>query len=335
MSWVAAAVVGSAALGYAGAREQAKAAEAAGDYQAAAAMEQARRQQEMFNLLNQQQGPYRQAGYGAVSRLSELLGLPSMGTPEDIRRNEYELNKLDLARRRVDRYSVMEKLNPTQKKKYKAAQLLLAEDEQKRSQAAEAQKAAAAAMPTSAALQQPAQPGQLGPGSLTRMFTAQDLTSQLAPGYEFMKQQGLGAVTQGANVAGGGSNVQRSAIKFAEDYARNAYQDALNNFRLQQGDIYNRLAGISQTGQTAQQQAGSLGQAFGGNIAQLGIGAAGAQAAGQIGAANAMAQGLGSIGGAMQTYGLLKGIGGLGGGMGGGGAGNVSAADYLGKYYVA
>jgi hypothetical protein len=152
-------------------------------------------------------------------------------------------------------------------------------------------------------------PGQLRAGDLTRMFTAQDLETQLSPNYQFMLQQGLGAVNQGANVGGGGSNITRGAIKFAQDYARNAYQDALNNYRLQQGDIYNRLAGIAQTGQTAQQAAANTAAQMGSNISQLGIGAAQAQAAGQVGAANAMAGGLSGIGSTLGTYGMLRGMG--------------------------
>lgn len=148
--------------------------------------------------------------------------------------------------------------------------------------------------------------GMMGFGAFARPFGPQDLMTNLAPNYQFMKEQGLGAVMQGANVGGGGSNVQRGAIKFAEDYARNAYQDALNNYRLQQGDIFNRLTNLTGTGQTAQQNIGSTAGQFGSNISQLGIGAAQAQAAGQVGAANAMAGGLGNIGGLLGTYGLLK-----------------------------
>ena len=71
-----------------------------------------------------------------------------------------------------------------------------------------------------------------GTGQLTRMFTNADLNSQLAPNYEFMKNQGLGAIRQNVNVGGGGSNANLSAIKFAEDYAKGGYQDALNNWLL-------------------------------------------------------------------------------------------------------
>lgn len=105
---------------------------------------------------------------------------------------------------------------------------------------------------------------------LTRSFTAADLKSNLAPNYEFMKQQGLGALAQSMNVAGGGSNMTRAATKFAEDYASNAYQNAFNNWQAQQNNIYNRLAGISGIGTTATQQGVAAGGQYGANLAGLG-----------------------------------------------------------------
>ena len=128
-----------------------------------------------------------------------------------------------------------------------------------------------------------------GSGQLTRMFTNADLNANLAPNYEFMRQQGLGAVRQTANVGGGGSNVLKSGITFAENYAKNAYQDALNNWRAQQGDIYNRLAGIAGIGQTGQSQTNAAGTNFANAAGQLGIGSATAYGAGQVGSANAYA----------------------------------------------
>lgn len=128
-----------------------------------------------------------------------------------------------------------------------------------------------------------------GSGQLTRMFTPADLTANLAPNYEFMRQQGLGAVRQTANVGGGGSNVLKSGITFAENYAKNAYQDALNNWRAQQGDIYNRLAGIAGIGQTGQGQVNQAGTNFANAAGQLGVGSATAYGAGQVGSANAYA----------------------------------------------
>ena len=121
------------------------------------------------------------------------------------------------------------------------------------------------------------------------MFTNADLNANLAPNYEFMRQQGLGAVRQTANVGGGGSNVLKSGITFAENYAKNAYQDALNNWRNQQGDIYNRLAGIAGIGQAGQNASNTAGTNFANAAGQLGIGSATAYGAGQVGSANAYA----------------------------------------------
>lgn len=194
MTWVATAIVGSTLIsGY----MQSNAAQNAANAQMQAANTATGLQRDVFNTINQQQEPYRQAGYGALTRIQDLL-------PQ-----------------------------------------------------------------------------------LTRTFTNADLTANLAPNYEWQKQQGIGAATQLANVGGGGSNVLKSGIKFAEDYSRGAYQDALNNWRMQQGDIYNRLAGIAGIGQTAQTATNVAGTNAANAIGQLGIGGATAYGAGQVGSANA------------------------------------------------
>lgn len=132
--------------------------------------------------------------------------------------------------------------------------------------------------------------------ALNRPFTAADLQSQLSPAYQFMLQQGLGATRQAANVGGGGSNVERAATKFAEDYAANAYQQAFQNYQQQQQNIYNRLASLAGIGQQAQGQQQQLGTGVAGALGQLGIGGATALGAGQIGAAGAYGQGAMNIG---------------------------------------
>ena len=418
MSWVATAIGGSAVLGYLGAKEQADAAKKAGRGQAAAAREQMQFQRELADRLNLQQGPYRQAGYGALGRLNELLGLGPLQDPYSIARYEqgqqmlmdegrYTPTYSDARREAIlrigatgkrgalmsaaDIAALGESARPTRRggtftrgmtpameamageggrrmiigqREYRAAKeeqeqldrLMQSQrdaqnymrrqqglpplppgeepmmagggmgrsinsirserpvknipgqpspmDDRPRGMIGEVEGTYLGALPPG----EPA-PGQLRAGDLTRMFTAQDLETQLAPNYQFMLSQGLGAVNQGANVGGGGSNITRGAIKFAQDYARNAYQDALNNYRLQQGDIYNRLAGIANTGQQAQQAAANTAAQMGSNISQLGIGAAQAQAAGQVGAANAMAGGLSNIGSTLGTYGMLRGMG--------------------------
>jgi hypothetical protein len=155
----------------------------------------------------------------------------------------------------------------------------------------------------------------------TRQFTTADLNANLAPNYEFMRQQGLGATAQNANVASPGSNVDLAKTIFAENYAKSGYQDALNNYRNQQTDIFNRLSNIAGIGQTAQGQAQSLGSSTGTNLANLTTGGANALAGGQVGAANAYSSGLQNIGNAGMLYSMLNPSG-----------SNVSGSNFMKQY---
>jgi hypothetical protein len=123
------------------------------------------------------------------------------------------------------------------------------------------------------------QVGQQGVGAIGQQlpyfqqtFGPEQFKANLDPGYEFMKQQGLGAIRQGMNVGGGGSNIDRAATKFAEDYANTGYQNAYNRFSGQQQNIYNRLAGIAGIGQTATGQSANTGLGYGQLGAQTGLG---------------------------------------------------------------
>lgn len=85
MTWVAVAIGGSAVLGYMGTREQVGAAREAGSQQLAATKYAADLQREMFDIINKQQAPYREAGYGALTRIGELLpGLTAPISREEI-----------------------------------------------------------------------------------------------------------------------------------------------------------------------------------------------------------------------------------------------------------
>ena len=226
MTWISSAVswlgpsgvaaVGSGVLGLLGSNKQSSAAESAANTQLQGTLEASRQQREMFDILNKQQAPYREAGYGALNKINTML-------PQ-----------------------------------------------------------------------------------FTKTFTPADLTANLAPNYEFMKQQGLGATAQGVNVSSPGSNVDLAKTIFAENYAKSGYQDALTNFRNQQTDIFNRLSGIAGIGQTAQGQAQTLGSSTGTNLANLATGGANAIAGGQIGAANAQASGLQGVGNSALMYALLN-----------------------------
>lgn len=135
----------------------------------------------------------------------------------------------------------------------------------------------------------------------TRQATAADIQSM--PGYQFGLQQGLGAVSQGANVLSPGTNVDIARQKFGSDYALTT---ALPAFLNQRTGIYNTLAGIAGLGQTATQSSGNLGMQTAGNIGQLAVGGAGAAAAGQIGAANAISGGIQGAGNAGFLYSMMN-----------------------------
>jgi type II secretory pathway pseudopilin PulG len=83
MSFVTAAIIGGGATlaaGYLGSQ----AAKSAANTQADAAREAARIQQEQFALTNEQQKPYREAGYTALSDISGMKPyLTKQFTPED------------------------------------------------------------------------------------------------------------------------------------------------------------------------------------------------------------------------------------------------------------
>lgn len=79
------ALAGSAVLGYLGSQKQAGAAESAAQTQLQGTQEAARIQKEMFDTLNAQQAPYRQAGYGALTKINEMLPFfTKMPTAADI-----------------------------------------------------------------------------------------------------------------------------------------------------------------------------------------------------------------------------------------------------------
>ena len=212
LGWaLAATAVGS----YLGAKKQASAAESAAQTQLQGTQYAADIQKQMFDVLNAQQKPYREAGYGALTKIQDMLPF------------------------------------------------------------------------------------------FTKMPTEADITGM--PGYQFGLKQGLGAVSQGANVLSPGSNVDVARQKFATDYA---LTQGLPAYLKQRGDIFNTLASIAGIGQKATDTSAQFGAATGSNLSQLAVGGANALAGGQVGAANAMAGGLQGIGNTAALYGLMNRTGG-------------------------
>ena len=67
------AIAGSAVLGLIGSSMQADASQNAASMQAASADRAAQQQLDMFNIQNNQQAPYREAGYGALTNIKNML----------------------------------------------------------------------------------------------------------------------------------------------------------------------------------------------------------------------------------------------------------------------
>ena len=156
---------------------------------------------------------------------------------------------------------------------------------------------------------------QTGSGYLTKQFdtykpfTNADLNANLAPNYAFQLGQGQQALNAQNNATGGlvGGNSLKSMQDYSQNFAGNAYQNALNNYMSQQqttfnqnqaqrGNIYNTLAGIAGLGQAAQQTTAGLASNTTNAMGQLGVGSANAQAAGTIGSANAIGGGIQNLG---------------------------------------
>jgi len=83
MTWIASAIsflgptgtaiAGSAILNTIGGSKQASAAKESSQLQYQATQDAARQQREMFDILNEQQKPYREAGYGALNQINTML----------------------------------------------------------------------------------------------------------------------------------------------------------------------------------------------------------------------------------------------------------------------
>lgn len=140
-----------------------------------------------------------------------------------------------------------------------------------------------------------------GYGSLVKPFSASDF--QEDPGYQFTLSEGQKALDRASSAKG--SYFSGAALKAATQYNQNAaatqYDSAYNRYNQNQSNIYNRLAGLSGTGQTAAQQVSAQGTQYGQDAAGLITGAGNAQAAGTVGAANAWSTGLSGVGAAANT----------------------------------
>jgi hypothetical protein len=304
-----------------------KGAKSAAKTQANAANRAADIGQQQFDTITQQEQPYMQSGYGALSQLNYLLGIPEQGGGQggqqggqtyDMSRGEdgsWAMNPDGTMGQRMvnapgggGASGVMSQFpggggsNPggfagamgTMIGRVNANQGMT---------------------PSGQIVNQPGAPpsgvtgSQAGGfGSLTKPFSISDFYDY-SPAYQFQKQQGTQGVLN-ASAAGQGAlsgAAQKDLIGYNQSLAGTSFNNAFNQYQTQQGNIFNRLSGVAQLGQTAAANTGQQGTALTGQIGQSVTNAGTAAAAGQVGSANAWSGALSSaapwLAGAASRYG--------------------------------
>jgi hypothetical protein len=287
LQWMAA-----AAASVAGALISSNAAGSAADTQANAANRATDQQLQMFNTINQQQAPYRQAGYNALNMLSGGLGMggtagtaagavnaayPSvpMPTPQQFTRAAAPFSVPQ------DAFGDTQTFNPNfSAGGFDAAGYKAALDNWNATNAAPLQGA-------------PAGSGGVPSGYFAHQFNAGDLNANLAPNWAFGLQQGQGAAANALNLTGGiGGNFGKGLVDYTLAKSGDLYQNAYNNYTANQTNIFNRLSNIAGLGQTANANVGNAGTTISGNVANSQMAAGTAAAGGIVGGANALSGGL-------------------------------------------
>lgn len=128
-------------------------------------------------------------------------------------------------------------------------------------------------------------------GELTRKFSAADFEAD--PGYQFQIAEGEQAANRAAAARGGynSGRTLKELMRYGQGLASTTYQDAYNRYNTDQSNLYNRLAGIAGTGQTAATTLGNAGANYAANVGNTLTGGANAQAASRIAGANARTSG--------------------------------------------
>ena len=267
MTWVAAAVVGGSLIsGAVGANSASKAANA----QQQSAQLAADTQLQMFNTVNDQQAPYRQAGTAALSKLSDLLGI---GSTKELPPGVTPLN--------FDQWTQHGNYGGTAWPGSGATGGNFSPDERYQQYL------------TSLKVDTPT-PQTADSGTLLKPFSAQDLPQWQDPGYQFRLQQGEGALQNSAAGTSGlvSGNSLRSLMDYGQNSASQEYQNAFNRYNTNQTNIYNRLSNIAGLGQTSANASGQMGMTAAGNIGSAQMAGGAAQAAGYIGQGNAISGGI-------------------------------------------
>lgn len=118
------------------------------------------------------------------------------------------------------------------------------------------------------------------------MPTMEDL--QMDPSYKWRMQEGVNALAASGAAAGnyGSGNMGVALQQFGQNLASTEYSNAYNRWVASRDTLYNRLAGISGTGQSTTTQMANLGAQNATNVGNLMMQGANATANGILGTAN-------------------------------------------------
>lgn len=309
MTWIAVAVGGGALLG---GIASGVGSSSAAKTQANASEQAAQIQQNEFNTITQQETPYMQAGYGALGSLDYLLGVnpitsgqsaPGGGGISNVNGSgPVTGNVPSVLQGGVPQASSVAASSPSLRptmgvpanNRDTLGSVFAGNGFAGIPGALNGSTQGAAVMPGAANV---SSSGSGGFGSLLAPFTAATM-AQYSPAYQFQRQQGMQGTLNGTAAGQGALSgaAQQALVGFNQNYANTAFGNAFNQYQTQQGNIYNRLAGVAQLGQTSAADTGQQGTSIAANTGQAISNVGSAQAAGQVGVANAISGSLGTLG---------------------------------------
>lgn len=247
-------------------------------------------QARQFNVNRKDLAPWRDAGGAAVSKISELLGLESPGGTGGYKYEDF----LDYAKtNKVPAGNTAESWAQAMFNNYKtkADSRWYTDDEQVEGWLGKA--------PT------PQEPTE-DFGALNKKFTLADFWDDpvTKASFDFGLQEGTKALGNMAGAKGNrNSGAQLKALeRYATDYTGTKAGESYNRFYGDQDRTFNRLAGVSGTGQTAATNTAQLGQNSANTIGGLISGQGNARGAAAIAGSNAMASGLNNAGNTIANW---------------------------------
>lgn len=304
MPWaVAAAAVAAGGAAYSADQSR----KAAGEQSNAARMSEAEMRRQ-FNLSREDTRPWRITGETALDRLSLGMGLPTLGAQGSRR----------LADGRTVREATIEKINAEVARMNAAIKTSRAPNGallQDRGYNAPFEQQGAQDQETllkqfmPAVLKEnelaPAGPGEGGEGDLVRKFTMDDfLTDPVSKAsFDFGLSEGEKAVRRmfGSRGMSRSGAAVKAATRFGADYANTKAGESRDRFVQDQTNLYNRLAGVSGTGQVTATNNASNAMTMGSNVGQLIVGAGNARGAATIAQGNAWNNAAGNTANSIQS----------------------------------